>query len=586
MQHTSADRPQKTQSKKDGSYKNGVIKRVNSRQNEKLNIVNEELLDVQRIMEKLFYWAAIIESSDDAIFGKTLEGVITSWNYGAERMYGYQADEIIGKPVTLLFPQDRKDEYRYIMNHVTRGEAIDHFETRRTRKDGTEITVSVTISPIKDFKGAIIGVSSIARDITERKHTENNFRFLADASTILSSSLDYKTTLKNVAKIAVPEIADWCRVDMLNATGDLENVAVVHRDPKKMKLAIDLRKKFPFDTMDNQGTGRVMRTGKSAFFPHVTNVFLDHAIQNQEQMKLIKSIGVSSVILVPICIEKKCIGTIAFINSRPGKIFTKNDLLMAEELGKRAALAIENSRLYEAAQKAIVLRDDFISVASHELKTPVTSLKMYVQVLQRQCDKKGKNNLTQFTEKIGDQIDKLTVLINDLLSVSRVQHGRLEFNFEDFDLNELVRESIEHMRPTSPRHKFIVQGSVKKEIHGDRYRLYQVVTNLLSNAVKYSPKADKVIISLRDGEKSAKIEVKDFGIGISPENKHKIFEQFYRAEEVDDRTFPGLGLGLYISNEIVKRHGGSLDVQSKKGKGSEFSFTIPFASSKNKKNPA
>jgi two-component system CheB/CheR fusion protein len=233
--------------------------------------------------------------------------------------------------------------------------------------------------------------------------------------------------------------------------------------------------------------------------------------------------------------------------------------------------------LYTEAQRAIILRNDFISLASHELKTPITSLKMYIQALDRQYAKQGEMSLQTFFAKIDRQINKLSLLINDLLDISKIQHGKLEFSMDAIDLTSLVKDTVDAVQEMARKHTITVEGEIKKKVYADQDRIYQVLTNLLTNAIKYSPKADNVIVRLVPEKEAAVVTVQDFGIGIDSNQQKKIFNQFYRVENTEQQTFPGLGMGLYISQEIIKRHNGLMRVVSSKGEGSQFTFTLPYS---------
>lgn len=221
-------------------------------------------------------------------------------------------------------------------------------------------------------------------------------------------------------------------------------------------------------------------------------------------------------------------------------------------------------------------KDEFIGIASHELKTPVTSIKAYAQVLEAIFREKGYEKETTMLSRMGIQINKLTNLISDLLDTTKIQAGKLMFNERWFDFNNVVEETVEDIRRTTSKHKIIVQPrEISGEIFADPERISQVITNLLSNAIKYSPDSDTILVSTREEENGVKLCVKDFGVGIAPEKHEKVFEQFYRVSGDKQHTFPGLGLGLYISSEIIKREGGRIWVESVEGKGSNFCFSLP-----------
>ncbi len=227
-------------------------------------------------------------------------------------------------------------------------------------------------------------------------------------------------------------------------------------------------------------------------------------------------------------------------------------------------------------QKAIGMRDTFISVASHELKTPVTSLNVYLEVMLRQFQKEKNENAVQSLTKMKKQIDKLTILIHDLLDVTRIQTGKLAFDEELFDLSEVVHDIVENTKPLANKHEIIIEKNESIELWGDKDRLGQVISNFLTNAIKYSPDANKIIVRSERTKNEAQVFVKDYGIGIEQSHLKKIFNRFYRVTDRNVQTFPGLGIGLYICHEIIKRHGGEIKVESKKGKGSVFSFAIPI----------
>jgi signal transduction histidine kinase len=223
-------------------------------------------------------------------------------------------------------------------------------------------------------------------------------------------------------------------------------------------------------------------------------------------------------------------------------------------------------------------KDEFIGIASHELKTPVTSIKAYTQILTGIFEKAKDRKSVEMLNKMNGQVDRLTSLIIDLLDFTRIEGGKLKFREENYNLNDLISEITEEMQRTTRQHK--IQNKLDRSVHmsGDRERTGQVLTNLLNNAIKYSPRAKKIIVSSKLEKNDVTICVQDFGIGIEESHLGKVFERFFRVSESKLNTFPGLGLGLYIAAEIVKRQGGSMSVRSKEGKGSTFCFTLPVKS--------
>jgi PAS domain S-box-containing protein len=425
--------------------------------------------------------AAIVESSQDAIFRKTLDGVIESWNAGAESIYGYRPDQIIGRPVSTLAPPDRKDEITYILERIARGERVEHFSTKRVTKDGRTIDVSLSISPVYDDGGRVVGAATIARDITQQRLAERELRiarqqlaiitragadgitiqdasgrivyandsaarmsgypdarsftsapagevlgrfdllhedgrlfspeelparrilrgeehaealirvvvrgtgeeqwtlvraapmhddngtvdyvvnvfrdvtedrkreegqrFLAQATKELVSSLDYQATLSRIARMTVPQLADWCAVDILEPDGSLKLLAIAHTDPSKVEWAREFRRAFPIDMTAPTGLPRVIRTGKSELYPSINSALLEASL-DEEQLEVIRELQLSSVMLLPLRARGRTLGTISFVFAESGRSYCEADLLLAEDLASRAALALDNARLY------------------------------------------------------------------------------------------------------------------------------------------------------------------------------------------------------------------------------------------------
>jgi signal transduction histidine kinase len=221
-------------------------------------------------------------------------------------------------------------------------------------------------------------------------------------------------------------------------------------------------------------------------------------------------------------------------------------------------------------------KDDFISIASHELRTPITVLRGFAQLLARQLDQQGIQEPVSMLKTMDAQISRLVRLVDELLDASKIQAGRLDYEEEPVDLDTLVHETVEMLQASSPKHILRASGATHAVILGDQDRLGQVLTNLITNAFKYSPQANRVDIILSTSEKAALISVRDYGVGIATTHQKHIFDRFYRVHDSSNKTFKGLGMGLYIAHDIVKRHGGDLTVESEEGKGSTFIVSLPL----------
>jgi signal transduction histidine kinase len=417
----------------------------------------------------------------------------------------------------------------------------------------------------------------------KRKYIEDNLLFLSEASKILSTSLNYKKMLEELCHLSVNNICDWCTIEMLNHQQDLELLSIAHRNKSKIKLAIEYRKNNPPSLQSDEGISAVIKTGRSIIFNGFTDQLLRRVSTTEKDFQFLKSLGFSSVMIVAVKSGEKIIGAMQFVAAESGRIYTHADLSLAEELASRIGLSIQNAYLYIKAKEAVQLRDDFISLASHELKTPLTSLTVYNQLLEKKLTENNFPTLVESTHKMGMQIKNLTALITDLLDLSRLQVDKLIFHMEKFNINQVIKDIVEDIQSTTSRHTIEIQGESTKSVYGDKNRIGQVLVNLLTNAIKYSPESDKVIVHVKYDEISKKVIVKvqDFGLGIEKKFINKVFNRFYQVSDPIKKTFPGLGIGLYISQQIMRRHKSKIMVESILRKGSTFSFALDTVAQKN-----
>jgi len=478
--------------------------------------------------------AAIVQHSEDAIISTTLDGIVTSWNPGAEKIFGYSSEEMIGQLIAKIIPKDRLSEESDILEKIQQGEGVSHFATKRLCKEGRLIEVSLTLSPIKDGKGIITGASKIARDISQAKkiekalrESEKQFRELADA---------------------MPQIVWTARPD---GYIDYYN-----------------RQWYEF-------TGFGERYGDESWIPilHPDDVLrcIDryyHSIKTGEPLQIECRFK-----------ERKNSGTYRWFIVRANAV--------RDEQGKIAkwfgtCTDIDDAkRVQEELEQGTQRREDFIKMASHELKTPITTIKGYIQLVLS-----GISNEEQISPLLvksslltmEKQVNRLTRLMSELLDISRIEAGQLQLNKESFSLNELVIEIAQDVIYTNNRYTINVSHDFECSVYADRDRMGQVLTNILNNAIKYSPRADRIDMKIhQQGKDEVAVIIKDYGIGIEKVEQGKIFERFYRAEGKSEQTYPGFGVGLYLASEIIQRHNGRISVESEKTKGSTFTVTLPFA---------
>ena len=267
------------------------------------------------------------------------------------------------------------------------------------------------------------------------------------------------------------------------------------------------------------------------------------------------------------------IGGLFLGHPEPAK-FTKEHETLISGVSSQASVALDNAKLYEEIQRLNSKKDEFIGLASHELKTPMTSLNGYLQIIDRSLNDEDRNK--PFIKKALAQIDKLSALISDLLDVSKIEAGKLPFSYTGFSLTQLVDEVVDLMQYSTKTHNLTVCIDAESlMVYADRQRIEQVIINLISNAIKYSPDASQVNISVSEQNDKAVVTVQDFGMGINADQQERIFSRFYRVDDLAAHI-SGLGIGLYISHEIISRHKGELTVESEPGKGSTFKFVIPL----------
>jgi signal transduction histidine kinase/CheY-like chemotaxis protein len=400
--------------------------------------------------------------------------------------------------------------------------------------------------------------------------------FLAEMSRVLASSLDYETTLKTITWLIVPTIADWCAIEMVDERGELRSLEAAHDDPDKLALINDMRKRYPPMPDEPRISLRVLKSGVGTVVPEFTDAMLQAAAKNDEVLSILRSLDLRSAMYVPLTAGGKTFGVLSLLTSDSDRRFTQDDLSLAEDIAHRAAIAIENARLYGELQRAIRSRDVFLSVAAHELKTPLTSLRGFAQLLAKQLERTGTidpERMRRALRNIDMQSDKLTRLISHLLDISRLETGKLEIDPRTVNLAPLVQEVIVNAQLRTQLHTIQFDGKPSIYAHVDALRLEQVISNLLDNAIKYSPNGGSIEVSLGMDDHSVRLSVRDHGIGIPPENRERIFDRFYQAHTTS--YYSGMGLGLFISQQIVELHQGQLCVEFPDDGGTCFIVTLP-----------
>jgi PAS domain S-box-containing protein len=488
--------------------------------------------------------ASIVASADDAIVSKSIDGIVTSWNTAAEKMFGYKADEMIGKPVALLIPSDHPDEEPQILQRIRRGERIDHYETKRVRKDGGVLDVALTVSPIRDKIGRIIGASKIIRDITERKRWQK--AELAESFLgALVESADDAIISKNLDGV----VRSWNP-----AAERLYGYSAEEMIGKPISLLV------PADHPDEE--------------PQILQrIRRGERIEHYETKRVKKDGSVIDVAL-----------TVSPIRDGLGRIIGASKI--ARDVSRqKQAIAREREALRQAeeakrhAEQASAAKDDFLATVSHELRTPLTAILGWTRMLMN-----GALNPTM-QQKAMETIDRnarsQAQLIEDLLDISRIVSGKLRVEFKTVDIATVIAAAVESVRPAAVAKRIQIRTVISSgavPILGDPERLQQVVWNLLSNAIKFSRVDGLVQLDLQRVESQIEIRVTDQGIGIRPEFLPHIFERFTQSDSSITRTHGGIGIGLAIVKSLVELHGGVVAVSSAgEGQGAVFTVKLPVS---------
>jgi len=539
---------------------------------------NRDISERQRVEGERARLAAIVESSDDAIIGMDLEGTITAWNQAAERMYGYAAAEVTGRSIRLVVPADRQDEESAVLARLAHGEHVKHFETVRCRKDGTCFPASLSLSPIRDDKGTVIGAAKNARDITERQQASQQAALLAEVGVVLAGSLQFETTLKTVANMAVPAIADWCAVDILTEERKLERLAVAHIDPAKIDLARTVQSRYE-DPQSPYTPASVVRTSAPVMVKEISDEMIVAAARgDEERIRLVRSLGMRSYMAVPLTAHGRTFGALTFATAESGRVYSDDDFRFAQDVAFRAALAVDNARAYGEAETANRLKDEFLATLSHELRTPLNAILGYSRLLESGMMTADKHKRALGT--VARNAIALNHIVADILDVSRIISGKLRLDVQAVDLPRVVSDAVDTLRPAADAKQIRVQMILDPRaapVSGDPDRLQQIVWNLLSNAVKFTPKQGLVQVRLERVNSHIEIVVSDNGSGISPDFLPHIFERFRQADSATTREHGGIGLGLAIVRHLVELHGGTIHAESGgRDTGATFRVRLPL----------
>ncbi len=466
---------------------------------------------------------AIVASSEDAIVSKTLDGIITSWNPGAEHMFGYTAEEAIGQSIRIIIPPELQAEEDYILGQIRHGRRIQHFETVRQAKDGHRIDISLSISPTKDRAGVVNGAAKIARDITGRTRAQSLLSAIVASSddAIISKSLDGTITSWNSAAERM------FGYSASQAIGQSIRMIVPPELQSEEDHVLDQLRRG--EKVDHYETVRAAKDG------HRINVSL----------------------------------TISPIRDAAGRIVGASKI--ARDITDQIKLAGEREAAMDKLSETLAGRDEFIAIAAHELRNPLNVLNLLWRLMNRSVADATAIDPT-LLDRARRQLAYVSSLVDRLLDMTRIRSGTFDLYLEKFNLSELIGEIADRFSIDS-QSRIVLEVDPHIDGTWDRIRIDQVITNLVTNAIKFGRKKPITVRASRTSD-DAIVMVQDQGIGIAAENLERIFERFERAEVRSDSE--GLGMGLWITKQIVRAHGGMVVVDTELGKGSTFTVRLPL----------
>ncbi|APR80650.1 Sensory box histidine kinase [Minicystis rosea] len=539
----------------------------------------DELL--QRLLQEQSIIRAVIERMPGGVVVAAPSGRILMVNDQAARLWrrpAIMAEGIEHDAAWHGFHPDGRP-YRLedlpLSRAIVQGESVDDEEIDFQLGDGTRATLAVSAAPVHDAEGNIVAGVGVFSDITARKQADADFRFLADAGAALVSSLDAEATVRSLATLAVRDLADWCAI-VVRDGGRVRCVAFAHRDPEKAGLAAEIDRLLPQPGGAPFGLSEVLATGRSQLFSQISRKAFEPGASRPELLRLMRTLGAESAIDVAMQVRERVIGAIIYGSAHAERRYGPHDLTVAEELARRAALALESARLYADARAAIHQRDEFLAIAAHELKTPLACLQLALQTILRQLDKPtfDVEPLRERARASERQGSRLARLVDELLDVSIIQAGRMRLERETMDLAAAVTLVVSRFKEelSAKGIDFVVHAPAPVIGRWDRLRVEQVITNVVSNAIKYG-KGRPVRVTVEADGAVASVSFMDQGQGMSPELIQRLFMPFERG--VAAGHYGGLGLGLYITAQIVRAHGGAVRIQSAVGEGSTVTIELP-----------
>jgi len=524
--------------------------------------------------------AAIVTISADAIVCVDESQRIIFFNEGAAAVFGHTPAEVMGESLEILIPKRFRASHSQHVESFGRSSIVarqmgERAQISGLRKNGQEFPAEAAISHLGDPGRRVFTV--VLRDITERKRAHETQQFLAEAGEVLASSLGPEDTLRNVTRLAVPRLADACIVNV-HQEGEFERTAVAHVDPEHGRALERKHQQHPIDASGNHPVAMVLRT----IAPLVLSSPATGSAADREHPDLtdIFDAPPSDGIILPLRARDQLLGVLSLYR-REGT-YDPGDVFLAEELGRRAAMAMDNARLHELVQVGIRARDDMIGIVAHDLRNPVNAVRMLAGViLDRERDEPLPTEITDYAAVIRQAAEQMDALIRDLLDVTRVEAGRLKVDAVPYDTEELLSDALRTLSPVAAEKSITLRLTAPDDmpdVLADCERVRQAMSNLVGNAIKFSAEGSEVVVSAVVLDVEVRFSVVDRGNGMTSDQLSHAFDRFWQSSRTDRQ---GAGLGLAIAKGIIDAHGGRIWAESRPGVGSTFYFTLPIADYRN-----
>ncbi|SEK28297.1 PAS domain S-box-containing protein [Stigmatella aurantiaca] len=486
----------------------------------------------------------------------------------------------------VLHPEDLPGCLAQWNASVQSGTPFEAESRLRRHVDGTYRWHLIQALPLRNAHGRIIQWLGTGTDIDDQKRAAETLSFLAEASTMLTASLEMSVTLERLSALLIPRLGDWCAVYLQEDDGPIRQALVAHADAAKVPLLRELHRTFPPAVGAGCGYPRVLRTGIAELVPELTGQMIQQALGPVEQLDSSGQLRPSSWIVVPLSAQLRVFGALQVCLAGPGRRYTARDLELVQELARRAEIAIDNARLFEmakaehlSAEQANRAKDEFLAAVSHELRTPLMAMLGWTRMLRTGQLPPEKH--ARALEAVERNTQVQTQLIEDLLDVSRIITGKMRLEARLVNPREFIEAALDAVRHAADAKGVLLHSELAPDtgsISGDTDRLQQMVWNLLSNAIKFTPKGGQVTVRLQRMDASVLIEVEDNGQGIPKGSLSHIFERFWQVDGSSTRKHGGLGLGLAIVRHLTELHGGTIEAFSQgEGKGALFSLKLPLA---------